>query len=97
MSLTFREKDGWKLKKLALKGLAVVAISVTVALGGAQGAMALSQGSFQCIPKSQDFLDQYGNHNYYQYVGAKYSAGHGFYEFHHWTYPFDNGYFWCQA
>jgi hypothetical protein len=85
------------LNKLALKGLAVIAISLTAALGGAQSASALAQGSFKCIPKSQDFLDQWGNHNYYQYLGGTYSAGHAYYSYHHWTYPFDNGIMSCKV
>lgn len=85
------------MNKLALKRLAVIAISLTATLGVAQSASALSQDSFKCTPKSQEFRDQWGNHMYYEYLGGTYSAGHAFYRFHVWAYPFDTGIYTCQA
>ncbi|MGV8970608.1 MAG: hypothetical protein ACOH1J_09175 [Microbacteriaceae bacterium] len=89
--------DGLKLNKLALKSLAVIAISLIATFGVAQSASALAQGSFKCVAHDQDFNDRWGNHNFYDYLGGTYSAGHAYYSFHHWTYPFDNGIMSCRA
>ena len=77
--------------------MAVITIALGASLGVAQSATALEDGSFKCVPKTQDFRDAYGNHQRYEYKGAVYSAGHGYYQYHHWIYPFDKGTFTCQA
>jgi hypothetical protein len=96
--LYINDKDGLKLKKLALKSIAVVTIALGASMGVAQSAnAAVPNGSFKCIPKTQEFHDIYQNHHRYEYIGAVYSAGHGYYKYHHWLYPFDKGIVSCKA
>lgn len=85
------------MKKLALKSMAAITIALGASIGVAQSASALDDGSFKCVPKTQEFRDGYGNHHRYEYTGGTYSAGHAYYQYHHWLYPFDKGTFSCKA
>ena len=88
-----RERDARWVSKGAAAFLAVIAISLPL-LGVAQSA---SAASWQCIPQSQDFIDEWGNRQIWNYLGGTYSGGHVYYSFHHYTPPFDNGIVSCQA